>query len=36
VNATHIEVWTPTTGGAFAADGSVLDNQSSDPTTGQP
>ena len=33
VEAAYIEVWTTTTGGAFAAYGSVLDNQSSDPTT---
>jgi hypothetical protein len=33
VEAAFIEVWTTTTGGAFAAYGSVLDNQSSDPTT---
>ena len=33
VEAAYIEVWTTTTGGAFAAYGSVLDNQSSDPPT---
>ncbi|HPA80506.1 MAG TPA: hypothetical protein PLS95_06785, partial [Thermoanaerobaculales bacterium] len=33
VRAAYIEVWTSTTGGAFAAYGSVLDNESSDPTT---
>jgi hypothetical protein len=33
VEAAFIEVWTTTAGGAFAAYGSVLDNQSSDPTT---
>jgi hypothetical protein len=33
VEAAYIEVWTTTTVGAFAAYGSVLDNQSSDPTT---
>ena len=33
VEAAYIEVWTTTAGGAFAAYGSVLDNQSSDPTT---
>jgi len=33
VEAAYIEVWTTTIGGAFAAYGSVLDNQSSDPTT---
>jgi hypothetical protein len=33
VEAAYIEVWTTTTGGAFATYGSVLDNLSSDPTT---
>ena len=33
VEAAFIEVWTTTAGGAFAAYGSVLDNESSDPTT---
>ncbi len=31
--AAYVDVWTDTTGGAFAAYGSVLDNDSSDPTT---
>jgi hypothetical protein len=31
--AAYIDVWTDTTGGAFSAYGSVLDNDSSDPTT---
>ena len=31
--AAYIDVWTDTTGGAFSAYGSVLDNNSSDPTT---
>jgi hypothetical protein len=33
VEAAYIDVWTDTTGGAFSAYGSVLDNDSSDPTT---
>jgi len=33
VEAAFIDVWTETPGGAFMAYGSVLDNQSSDPTT---
>ena len=33
VAAAYIDVWTETTGGTFAAYGSVLDNDSSDPTT---
>lgn len=31
--AGYIDVWTETAGGAFATYGSVLDNQTSDPTT---
>ncbi len=31
--AAYVDVWTDTTGGAFSAYGSVLDNDSSDPTT---
>lgn len=33
VEAAYVDVWTETPGGAFAAYGSVLDNQTSDPTT---
>ena len=33
VEAAYIDVWTETPGGAFMAYGSVLDNQTSDPTT---
>lgn len=33
IEAAYIEIWTSTAAGAFAAYGSVLDNESSDPTT---
>ncbi len=33
VNGGYVDVWTETTGGAFAAYGSLLDNETSDPTT---
>jgi hypothetical protein len=33
IEAAYVDVWTDTTGGAFATYGSVLDETTSDPTT---